>query len=134
MCTATDLTLSYAVYGVGAPAQRAHLSVVPVSMATCTVSYVRQSEWQGGFVASVTATSTVSPLPGWTVVFTFPSGQKITNAWNAVVSQSGAVVTATNLPYASPGAAIAFGFQGTWQAYNESPTRATLNGAPCAMA
>ena len=53
---------------------------------------------------------------GWTLKWSFPGDQKVTNAWNGTVTQSGTAVTATNVSY---NAAIArggnaqCGFQGT---------------------
>jgi len=142
-CTATKLTITYHVSSPdGVDAQRSadltigHATTPPP--ATCAVSYVRQSEWAGGFVASVTVKNTgASPVNGWTLVFTFPGDQKITNAWNATVSQTGAVVTAKGPTYATtiaPAASVNFGFQGTWHTSDASPTSFTLNGSPCTTA
>jgi hypothetical protein len=58
----------------------------------------------------------------------------VTNAWNATVSQSGAQVTARNVPYNASigvGASVTFGFQGTYSGANQAPTQFTLNGAAC---
>lgn len=40
-----------------------------------------------------------SPINGWTLKFAFPGDQKLTNAWNATATQSGAAFTATNVSY-----------------------------------
>jgi cellulase/cellobiase CelA1 len=99
------------------------------------VSYTKSSEWAGGFVASVTITdSGTAPVNGWRLTFTFGGDQKITNAWNATVSQPGSSVTATNASYdatISPGGNVSLGFQGTWAASDAVPTSFSLNGAPC---
>jgi hypothetical protein len=103
---------------------------------TCHVTYDKTSEWGGGFTANVTITNTgSSAVTGWTVGFTFPGDQKVTNAWNASTTQSGATVTATNASYngtIAPGGATSFGFQGTWNSNDSSPTAFTLNGTACA--
>ena len=66
----------------------------------CQVTYTTQSQWTGGFVASVTiANNGSSAINGWTLAFTFPGDQKITSAWNGVASQSGENVTITNESY-----------------------------------
>ena len=65
---------------------------------------------------------------------TFPGDQKITNAWNATVSQSGSSVTAANASYdaaISPGGSVSFGFQGTWVSNDTAPTSFRLNGTAC---
>ena len=73
-------------------------------------------------------------INGWTLGFTFPGDQRVTTAWNATVSQSGAAVTATNVGFngtLAPGASTSFGFQGTWANSDAAPTAFTLNGAAC---
>ncbi len=58
-------------------------------------------------MANVTiANNGTSAINGWTLTFTFPGDQKITNAWNGTVSQSGENVSITNASY---NAAIAAG-------------------------
>ena len=50
---------------------------------SCQVTYSTQSQWAGGFVASVTIANPGSAaINGWTLAFTFPGDQKITNAWS----------------------------------------------------
>src|SRR5689334_11988374 len=59
---------------------------LPAQAATsgCSVNYAVQSQWQGGFVASVTVTNLGSALTSWTLTYDFPSAdQKVTNGWNA---------------------------------------------------
>jgi glycosyl hydrolase family 59/cellulose binding protein with CBM2 domain/putative Ig domain-containing protein/glycosyl hydrolase family 59 (putative galactocerebrosidase) len=101
---------------------------------TCHVSYVK-NEWGGGFTANLTVTNTgTTTVNGWTVTWSFPGDQKITNAWNANVTQSGSAVTATNASYnatIAPGGNAQFGFQGTWNSNDTSPTAFTLNGTAC---
>jgi cellulase/cellobiase CelA1 len=98
------------------------------------VSYVK-NEWTGGFTANLTLANTgTAAINGWTLKFSFPGDQKITNAWNATVTQTAAAVTATNLSYngsIAPGGNAQFGFQGTWTANDTSPNAFTLNGAAC---
>ena len=102
---------------------------------TCKVSYTTQSQWAGGFVAGVTITNTGSPeINGWTLKFTFPGDQKITNGWNGTVTQSGENVTVTNASYnaaIAPGGNTSLGFQGTWASSDAAPTAFTVNGAAC---
>src|ERR1017187_10533857 len=101
----------------------------------CTVSYSTQSQWAGGFVASVTISNPgTSPINGWMLGFTFPGDQKITNSWNGVAAQSGKGVTITSENYNSTiaaGASTSIGFQGTWTTSDAVPTSFTVNGTAC---
>ncbi|MFI6819635.1 glycoside hydrolase family 9 protein [Micromonospora sp. NPDC050187] len=105
--------------------------------APCTVGYTT-IDWSTGFTATVTLTNTgTSTLTGWSLGFSFPAGQQLTQAWSANVTQSGAAVTATNLAYngtLAPGASTSFGFNGTHSGSNPKPTAFTLNGSPCTVA
>ncbi|WP_030437591.1 cellulose binding domain-containing protein [Actinoplanes subtropicus] len=109
-------------------------STPPPPTGGCHVAYV-PNEWSGGFTANLTVTNTgTSAIDGWTVKFSFPGDQKVTNAWNATVTQSGTAVTATNAGYngtIAPGANATFGFQGTWSASDAAPTAFTVNGTAC---
>lgn len=108
-----------------------------VSGLACKVSYVVQNQWPGGFTANLTITNTGSTaLNGWTLTFTFPGSQQITQLWNGSVTQSGSRVTITNAAYngqVPAGAAVssAPGFNGSWTGSNPNPTSFMLNGATC---
>lgn len=97
-----------------------------------TITY-QGSQWAGGFTANVTIVNqgTVS-YSGWTIQFTFPGDQKITTMWNGTYTQTGEMVTITNMSYngtIAGGQSIGFGFQGTWTASDASPTTFLFNGA-----
>ena len=83
----------------------------------CVAAYAVTGSWQGGFQAGVTVTNTGSSvLNGWTVRWTLPSGQSITELWNGSLATSGSAVSVTNLSYngtLNPGAATTFGFTGS---------------------
>jgi cellulase/cellobiase CelA1 len=102
---------------------------------TCKVTYATQSQWAGGFVAGVTIANTgTSAINGWTLRFTFPGDQKITNAWSGTAAQSGENVTITNASYngmIAPGGNTSLGFQGTWANSDAAPAAFTLNGTAC---
>ncbi|MFY1620340.1 cellulose binding domain-containing protein [Micromonospora sp. WMMD736] len=108
----------------------------PPPPSTCRVTYRNQSEWQGGFVATVTVQNLGSaPVDGWIVTFPFPGDQQVTSAWNATVGQTGAMVTARNVDWnrvLPPNGSATFGIQGRWIASDAPPTTFTLNGVPCA--
>ena len=102
--------------------------------APCTVTFTPQS-WNGGFTANVTVANTgSSAIDGWKVGFTLPSGETVTNAWNATISPSSGSVTATNVSYNTQipaGGSQSFGFQGTDSGSFTPPTAFTLNGTAC---
>ncbi|SEG84793.1 endoglucanase [Actinacidiphila yanglinensis] len=106
----------------------------PPSGGTCAVTYTIANAWTGGFTADVTVRNTGSAtVNGWSLRWTFPGDQKITSAWNARTTQSGAAVTATDLGYNATvpvGGSVDFGFQGTTSS-TAPPSSFTLNGAAC---
>ena len=95
----------------------------------CTATYQKVNEWPGGFQASVTVRNTGSTArTGWTVTFTFPSGQTITQLWDGTYSQNGANVTIQNAPWNGslpPNGTATVGFLGTWGTSNADPTNVT---------
>jgi glucuronoarabinoxylan endo-1,4-beta-xylanase len=108
-----------------------------VTGSSCSVHYAVTNQWQGGFGGSITITNTGSTtLNGWTLGFSFPGSQQITQGWNGVFAQSGANVTVTNASYngtLAPGASVNPGFNGSWNGSNPNPTAFTLNGASCTV-
>jgi endoglucanase len=106
----------------------------PASAQTgCSASYSTESQWSGGFVASVTVTDTgTTALTGWTVTFSFGGDQSVTNSWNTTLSQSLEYVTASNASYngsVAAGSNTSFGFQGTWSASDAVPASVTCTPA-----
>ncbi|WP_052888967.1 cellulose binding domain-containing protein [Thermogemmatispora carboxidivorans] len=113
------------------------LTPTPSSGLSCRVHYAITAQWPGGFGASISITNTGSTaINGWTLKFTFPNGQTVTQGWNGSFSQQGSTVTITNLSYNATipaGATLgsAPGFNGTWNGTNSPPTSFTLNGVTC---
>jgi lysophospholipase L1-like esterase len=107
--------------------------------ASCSIHYTVTNQWQGGFGASLTITNTSSTaINGWSLKFSFPNGQTITQPWNGTVTQSGSAVTMSNVSYngaipAGGTLSSSPGFNGTWTGSNGSPTAFTLNGAACSI-
>lgn len=101
----------------------------------CSVNYTANA-WNDGFTADVRITNNgSSTINGWTLTYNLPSGQQITNTWNATVSQSGSAVTARNISWngtIAPGGSVSFGYQGTLSGSYSSPTAFSLNGTACA--
>ncbi|GAB7045538.1 cellulase family glycosylhydrolase [Catenuloplanes indicus] len=100
----------------------------------CRVAYAVSAQWPGGFTANVSVTNLGEPVDGWTLAWTFPSGQRVTQAWSASVTASGGTVTAANMSYnatIATSATVTFGFNGAWTGSNTAPASFTLNGAVC---
>ena len=101
---------------------------------SCQVIYTITNQWGVGFTADVSIKNNGSAISGWTLGWSFPAGQTITNPWNATVTQSGASVSATNLGWNASipsGGSAGFGFQADGSASNSTPTNFTLNGVAC---
>ncbi|MEV1155580.1 cellulose binding domain-containing protein [Micromonospora chokoriensis] len=122
------------VNGGGGPTNPPPTTPPPTGGASCAVKYTANS-WNNGFTADVQVTNTgSSAINGWTLNYSLPSGQTVTNAWNATVSQSGSAVTARNVGHngsIAPGGTASFGYQGTLNGSYSSPSSFSLNGATC---
>ncbi|KAB1927340.1 GH12 family glycosyl hydrolase domain-containing protein [Micromonospora noduli] len=122
------------VNGGGNPTNPPPTTPPPGGGAGCAVKYTANS-WNNGFTADVQITNTgSSAINGWTLTYSLPGGQQVTNAWNATVSQSGSTVTARNTGHngsVAPGGTASFGYQGTLSGSYSSPTSFSLNGATC---
>jgi O-glycosyl hydrolase len=132
MVTATDgtgasgsATFNWAVSGGGGGG----------SGGSCHVAYTTNSQWPGGFTAQVVITNTgTSAISSWSLVFTFPGDQKLTQNYNGGFSQSGETATLTNASYngaIAVNGSVTVGFQGTWTNSDAAPTAFTLNGTAC---
>ncbi|HEX6347424.1 cellulose binding domain-containing protein [Umezawaea sp.] len=79
----------------------------------CTATYSVGNSWQGAHQVEVVVRNTGSrPLSGWRVTFSMAGSQRLTNTWNASVTQSGRRVAATNQGYngtLAPGASTGWG-------------------------
>jgi cellulase/cellobiase CelA1 len=107
---------------------------------SCHVVYTKQSEWQGGFVASISITNTGTvPIYSWQLSFTFGADQQITEIWNAQYAQTGEAVKISGVASSGPNGSIApgatvsgIGFLGTWHTSDAPPATFAVNGLPCA--
>jgi endo-1,4-beta-xylanase len=128
------------LFDTGLQAKPAFWAVVgePEEPTGCTVAYRVVNQWQGGFEGRVTVTNTSdAPVDGWSVAWSYGGGQRLTQWWNAAVTQSGGVVTAANAAWngrLAAGGSATFGFLASWSGANPVPAAFTLNGAACAAA
>src|SRR5687768_335507 len=106
--------------------------------AGCQVTY--SVSWSGGngFGANIEIRNTGPAITnGWTLLFSFPSGQRIQNGWPVNFSQpagSAQVTVSSNAAWnqsIASGGSITVGFNGTFSGANDPPTAFTLNGVAC---
>ncbi|MGC2998004.1 glycosyl hydrolase family 18 protein [Streptomyces sp. G35A] len=105
----------------------------PAQAATsATATYAKTQDWGSGFEGKWTVKNTgTTSINAWTVEWDFPSGTKVTSAWDATVTNSGDHWTAKNLAWngtLAPGASVSFGFNGSGSG---SPSGCKLNGGSC---
>ncbi|WP_062064259.1 endo-1,4-beta-xylanase [Cellvibrio sp. OA-2007] len=112
---------------VGASAALAVLS--HSAFAVCT--YTVESEWNTGFVASITIKNdTAAPINNWSVNWGY-ANNRITGTWNANFAGSNPY-TASNVSWNGNipvGQSVSFGFQGNKN--SATAERPTVNGAAC---
>ncbi|MEV5356843.1 cellulase family glycosylhydrolase [Streptomyces sp. NPDC052693] len=135
---------TFAVYARDAAGNRSPRSgTVTVTTApggtpsACAVGYRVTGSWPGGFQGEITVRNTgTSAINGWTLRWTFPDGQRITNLWGGTATQSGADVSVAAAPYTAtvPAAgSVTLGFTATRGTAHADPTAFTLNGAACSL-
>ncbi|MET9377129.1 cellulose binding domain-containing protein [Streptomyces sp. NPDC002992] len=109
----------------------------PPPPGTCSTTYKVTNQWSGGFQADVTLTNTgTAAWNGWSLAWTFPDGQRVTQMWNATHTRSGTADTASSLGWNAavrPGGSVSFGFTGSWSGTNGVPTAFTQGGASCSV-
>ncbi|MFD0592894.1 cellulose binding domain-containing protein [Catellatospora coxensis] len=92
---------------------------------SCAVTYVVVGQWPGGFQGELRVVNNGTvPISGWSVRFTFPNGQVISQSWNGQVTQTGSTVTTLNVSWngsLAPGAGTAAGFLASWTGANGTP-------------
>jgi len=107
----------------------------PPPVLSCHVAYSLTNTWSNGFQAQAVLTNTgTSAINSWTLAWTFPGDQKITNLWNATFTQSGEQVTTTAQSYnatIAPSGTVTIGFTGSFTTSNAAPTAFNVNGTAC---
>nr|WP_281250029.1 glycoside hydrolase family 9 protein [Nonomuraea jiangxiensis] len=101
--------------------------------AGCRVRYSAHGAGPGAFDAQIVIENTgKESVDGWTLRWSFLSGQRVRTDWGAALSQSGAVVTARSRGTIKPGRSVAFGFTGTAApGPNPAPEVFHFNGDRC---
>ena len=101
---------------------------------TCPVTYTVVGSWPGGFQGGISITNTgTTPINSWTLTWTFPGNQQITQLWGGNVTSQGETVTVTDLswdasiPVGGTMSSVGFIANGT----AATPTAFVLNGVAC---
>jgi len=110
---------------------------VPAALAAtspCTVAYSVTNSWPTGFQASITITNNAAAISSWTLAFTFPDDQAVSNGWGGTFAQNGQNLSVASLGYdgaLATGASTTIGFVGTVGPVNAVPSYFTINGFAC---
>jgi polyvinyl alcohol dehydrogenase (cytochrome) len=108
----------------GSPTSSPTTSPTSGPAGACTATYQVVNQWSGGFQGEVTVRAGTAAINGWTVRWTFPSGQTLSQVWNASATSDGANVTVSNASYngtLASNATTSFGFLGAWNGSNTAP-------------
>ncbi|MEU2504781.1 glycoside hydrolase family 18 chitinase [Streptomyces sp. NPDC007863] len=105
----------------------------PAEAATSvTATYTKTQDWGTGFGANWTIKNTgTTTISSWNLEWDYPSGTRVTSAWDATVTNSGDHWTAKNVGWngtLTPGASVSFGYNG---AGSGAPSGCKINGASC---
>jgi endoglucanase len=119
------------------PTKTTTATTIPTASQT-TAAYAvgyTMNDWRSGATVSITVkNNSATAIDGWTLAWSFPGNQTITNAWNGAYTQSGTAVTVENMSYNSiipAGGSVSFGFNLSYSGTNVKPAEFTLNGAAC---
>ncbi|MFC4535598.1 PQQ-dependent sugar dehydrogenase [Sphaerisporangium dianthi] len=98
----------------------------PTAGRACVATYRISNQWTGGFQGEITVrNSGTAAIASWTVAFTFPNGQTISQMWGGRYTQSGSSVTVRNESWngtVQPSGSTTAGFNGSWTGTNGTPS------------
>ncbi|MEU0877224.1 lytic polysaccharide monooxygenase [Lentzea sp. NPDC005914] len=105
------------------------------TVGTCAVAYTKPSTWNGGFTANVKITNSgPSAISAWQLVWDFPAGQTLTQAWSSTITVANGKATAKGASYNADvpaGGSVNFGFNVSTTGAVTDPASFTLNGSAC---
>ncbi|MDQ0750692.1 endo-1,4-beta-xylanase [Streptomyces africanus] len=99
-------------------------TTTPPPTGACSATYSVTSQWSTGYTGQVRIACSGASLSSWKADWTFGAGQRITQAWNANCTQSGAAVSCVNASYngsVPDGGSVTFGFNASWSGSNPVP-------------
>ena len=117
---------------LGCAALTAVFTMRPAAAASsCSAAYSVTSQWSTGFGVSITITNGSSAVTAWTVQYTYPGNQQLTDGWDGTWSQSGETVTVTNASWngsLSAGGSTTIGANFSYSGSNTAPATITCTG------
>ena len=104
--------------------------------AACAVTYSIVTQWNNGFTAAVTIqNAATAAINGWTLSWTWPGTEQITQSWNGNYTQNGANASIANASWngsiAAGASASGIGFNANYSGSNPAPASFFLNGGAC---
>ncbi|MBL7258963.1 lytic polysaccharide monooxygenase auxiliary activity family 9 protein [Paractinoplanes lichenicola] len=87
----------------------------PPGNSNCYAMFNIASAWNGGFQAEVMVHADTAAINNWTVSWTWPGSQTLTQAWNGTATSSGSLVSVKNVSYngtVGAGKYVTFGLLG----------------------
>ena len=99
----------------------------------CAVDYQVINQWPGGFQGSVTLRNTGDAVSTWTLTFTFPDGQSVSQGWGGEW-RTGSTPSVSGASWNSSlgsGGAVSLGFIGSWNGANGAARDFRFNGVAC---
>ena len=133
----TDYSLSVVALDAAGNASPASPSVAVKTgtVGTCSVSYTKASTWSGGFTANVKITNSgTDAVRAWQLVWDFPAGQTLAQAWSSTITVAGGKATAKGASYNADvpaGGSVNFGFNVNTTGAVTDPASFTLSGSAC---
>lgn len=106
-------------------------TTTPPGSGGCVAMYNVAGTWSGGFQGEVMVHATDAAIGKWTVNWTWPGSQTLSQLWNGTATSSGSLVTVKNVSWNGTIAAgnyITFGFLGSGTA------PPTVNNLSCSTA
>src|SRR5262249_22804372 len=102
---------------------------------TCHVAFTLTNSWPTGFQVALSIQNTgTAAVNGWTLSWTWPGSQTVTQLWNGTATQTGTSVSVTSMSYTASIAAGASyndaGFTGGGATF-AAPTNVKINGVAC---
>jgi len=105
------------------------------TVGTCSVAYTKPSTWNGGFTANVKITNGgTSAISAWQLVWDFPAGQTLAQAWSSTIAVANGKATAKGASYNADvpaGGSVNFGFNVNTTGAVTDPVSFTLSGSAC---
>ena len=111
----------------------APLAAAPPAAAAsgCSAAYTVTNQWSDGFGVSITVRDTGPAITAWTLQYTYPGNQRLSDGWDGTWSQSGEAVTVTNASWngtLAAGASTTIGANFSYSGTNNAPASISCAG------